>query len=282
VPESIRVAAIQMTSGDNKQRNIDQALTLIERAAGLGASLAVLPETWTYFGEPSGVADAAESIPGPTIERLADAARKHRIRLHCGSIFEVAPGESRVYNTTVVLDADGTIVSRYRKIHLFDVAVEDGVLSQESATVAPGNEVVVSDLGDVRLGLTICYDLRFPELYRLLALDGAGMIAVPAAFHQYTGKDHWEILLRARAIEDQVFVVAAAEFGKHPGGWVSYGRSMIIDPWGTVLATAPDGAGIAIADCDLEALARIRQELPSLANRRPESYRWADERATIA
>jgi predicted amidohydrolase len=278
----MRVAAVQMTSGDDKQANIDDALALIARAARYGATLVALPEVWTYLGDLAGVADNAEPIPGYTTERLADAARKHGIYLHCGSIYERAPGEPRVYNTSAVLGPDGDLLARYRKIHMFDVALEGNVVFQESANVAPGDEIVTVDLGGVTLGLTICYDLRFPELFRLLALQGAEIIAMPAAFTQFTGKDHWEVLLRARAIENQVFMLAPNESGKHPGGSVTYGRSLVIDPWGTVLATAPDGPGLAVADCDLAQLARIRRELPSLANRRPSAYRAEREPALVS
>jgi deaminated glutathione amidase len=280
--KTLRVAAVQMSSGGDKQQNIADALALIERAAGSGASLVVLPETWDYMGDSDGTRDAGEPIPGDTTARLAEAARRHRIWLHAGSIFEVASGEPRVFNTTVVFDPDGNVAGQYRKIHLFDVSIGDNVLSRESATVAPGDDVVVVDLGGVKLGLTICYDLRFPELYRLLALEGAEVITVPAAFHNHTGKDHWEILLRARAIENQVFIVAPNAWGKHPGGWHSYGRSMVVDPWGTPLATAADGVGIAIAECDLNALDRIRRDLPSLENRQPHAYRWNEGAAVVS
>jgi predicted amidohydrolase len=225
--------------------------------------------------------DEAEPVPGPVTERLADTARRHRIYLHCGSMHELVTGEPRVFNTTALLDPDGNLIATYRKIHLYDVAIGENVVSQESATVAPGDELVVVDIDGVRLGLTICYDLRFPELYRLLALEGAEIVAIPAAFHAFTGKDHWEILLRARAIENQFFVVAPNAWGRHPGGWQSHGRSMIVDPWGTVLATAPDGVGLAVADCDLEAMKRIRRDLPSLANRRPTAYRWTHDAALV-
>jgi deaminated glutathione amidase len=281
VPESIRVAAVQMCGGADKQANVARALALIERAANQGARLVVLPETWSYMGASEGVSEAAEPIPGPTIERLADAARKHGLYLHCGSIHERVAGEPRAFNTTAVLGPDGDLLGVYRKVHLFDVSIGEQVLSQESATIAPGDEVVVVDLDGLRLGLTICYDLRYPELYRLLALEGADLIAVPAAFHQHTGRDHWEVLLRARAIENQVFVLAANAHGAHPSGWLSYGRSMVVDPWGMVLATAPDGEGIIVAECDLTAMQRIRRELPSLANRRPTAYRWSDEPAVV-
>jgi predicted amidohydrolase len=282
VAERVRVAAVQMSAGADKNENIETAIELIERAARMGATLVSLPETWTYMGNSAETRENGEAIPGPTTDRLAEVARRHRIWLHGGSVFETAPGEPRVFNSTVVLDPDGNLAGHYRKIHLFDVAIGDDVQSRESATVAPGDELVVIDAGGVKLGLTICYDLRFPELYRLLALEGAELIAVPAAFHYHTGKDHWEVLLRARAIENQVFVVAANACGSHPGGWKSHGRSMIVDPWGVVLATAGDGPGVCVAECDLEMLARVRRELPSLANRRPNAYRWTHDAAVVS
>jgi deaminated glutathione amidase len=281
--DTLRVAAVQMHSSDIKSDNIEQALELIERAASYGATLVALPEVWTYLGDTAGIASITDDIPGPLTERLADAARRHGIYLHCGSIYERVAGEPRAHNTTVVLGPDGDIIGRYRKIHLFDVSIGDSVAFTESEMIAPGDETVVIDLGGVKLGLSICYDLRFTELFRMLALDGAEIIALPAAFTQFTGKDHWEVLLRARAIENQVFMLAPNEHGRHPGGSVTYGRSMIVDPWGTVLATAADGPGVAIADCDLNALARIRREVPSLANRQPGAYRerWASEAAAV-
>lgn len=279
--DSLKVAAIQMRSGADKNQNLLDAIRLIDRAANQGATLAVLPETWPYMGVPASVAENAEAIPGDLTNRLAEVARAHRIFLHCGSIHERAAGEPRAFNTSVVLNPDGDIIGTFRKIHLFDVAIGDQVLSQESATIAPGSEHVVVDIDGVRLGLTICYDLRYPELYRMLALDGAQIIAVPAAFHQHTGRDHWEVLLRARAIENQVFVIGANAHGTHPSGWISYGRSMVIDPWGTVLSTAPDGVGHIVADCNLRDLDRIRAELPSLSNRRPNAYTWSHDAALV-
>jgi predicted amidohydrolase len=272
-----------MQSSDIKADNVEQALELIERAASYGATLVALPEVWTYLGVTSGIPAITDVIPGALTERLADVARRHGIYLHCGSIYERSAGEPRAHNTSVVLSPDGDIVGRYRKIHLFDVNIGDNVAFTESESIAPGDETVVIDLGGVKLGLAICYDLRFPELFRMLALDGAEIVALPAAFTQFTGKDHWEVLLRARAIENQVFMLAPNEHGRHPGGAVTYGRSMIVDPWGTVLATAADGPGVIVADCDLNALARIRREVPSLANRQPGAYRerWASEAATV-
>jgi predicted amidohydrolase len=174
----------------------------------------------------------------------------------------------RTYNTSLVFDRDGELAATYRKIHLYDVEIPGRVSYQESRSVAPGTEPVAIDIEGVRLGLSICYDLRFPELYRRLAIAGARVLAVPAAFMMHTGRDHWEVLLRARAIENQCYVVAAGQIGDHDPGRTCYGRSMVIDPWGTVLAQAPDTVGVVVADLDPERLETIRQELPSLANRR--------------
>ncbi|MGH7483379.1 MAG: carbon-nitrogen hydrolase family protein, partial [Longimicrobiales bacterium] len=269
-------------AGADKNENIAMAGELIGRATGLGATLVSLPETWEYMGDSALNRANAEPVPGPLTDRLAEIARRHRVWLHAGSIHEITPDEPRVYNTTVVFDPDGNIIGAYRKIHLYDVAIGDDVLSRESATVAPGDEVVVIDVAGVKLGLSICYDLRFPELYRLLALQGAEVVVVPAAFHYHTGKDHWEVLLRARAIENQVFVLAANACGSHPGGWKSHGRSMVVDPWGIVLATAGDGPGVCVAECDLDVLERVRRELPSLANRRPAAYRWTEDALVVS
>ena len=193
------------------------------------------------------------------------------IWLLAGSIRETSEDPGHIYNTSLLFNREGECVARYRKIHLFDVELAGNVSAQESATVSPGNEIVTAEIEGHVAGLSICYDLRFPELYRAQTLRGAEILFVPAAFTLFTGKDHWELLLRARAVENQCFVVAANQFGKHPDG-ASYGRSMIIDPWGTILATAPDGISMAIADLDFEQLKRIRQQLPSVANRRPEVY----------
>jgi deaminated glutathione amidase len=281
VGEIVRVAAVQMRGGGDKHKNVDDAIELIERAAAMGATLVVLPETWSYMGDAAGVFENAESVPGNITNRLAEVARSSGIFLHCGSIHERSDVEPRAFNSTVVLNPDGDMIGRYRKIHLFDVSIGEQVLSQESATIAPGDEVVVIDLDGLKLGLTICYDLRYPELYRLLALDGAQVIAVPSAFHQHTGRDHWEVLLRARAIENQVFIVAPNAHGSHPSGWLSHGHSMIVDPWGTVLSAITEGVGVIVADCDLAVLERIRRELPSLSNRRPSAYRWSHDAAIV-
>ena len=274
---SLKMAAVQMNSRDDKAVNLDAALGLIDRAAAAGARFVALPEVWTYLGPADGNRRHAEPIPGPTVELLAERARRHRIYLHAGSMYELRAGESLVRNTTAVLAPDGQLIATYSKIHMFDVVL-DGVASyEESATVAPGDELVTFDVDGVTVGLAICYDLRFPELFRILALRGADVIVLPAAFTMTTGKDHWEVLLRARAIENGVYMVAPAQIGQHPPGNWCYGRSLIVDPWGTVLATAPDLETVVVADIDLDQVQRVRRQVPSLANRMPERYRWPEQ-----
>jgi predicted amidohydrolase len=188
--------------------------------------------------------------------------------VHAGSFHEAGPDPERTYNTSLLFRPDGTLAATYRKIHMYDVEIPGRVSYHESRSVAPGAETVVAPAGDLQLGLSICYDLRFPELYRRLAVAGANVLVVPAAFMLHTGRDHWEVLLRARAIENQCFVLAAGQIGNHEPNRTCFGRSMVVDPWGTVLAQAPDVVGVTVADLDLDRLATIRAELPSLANRR--------------
>jgi len=200
------------------------------------------------------------------VQFLRERAKRHGIVLAGGTLPEAIPGDRRVHNTSVVVDRDGSLRGIYRKIHLFDVELADVGL-RESRAVAPGRDIVVAETEVGILGMSICYDLRFPELYRALVERGAWILLVPSAFTVPTGRDHWEVLLRARAIESQAYVLAAAQWGEHSETRRSYGRSMIVDPWGTVLATVPDGEGIGLADLDRERLERIRRELPSLRNR---------------
>jgi len=242
------------------------ARELLARAADAGADLAVLPEYTDYLG-PGDQAPPPEPVDGPYATGFAEAAREHRMWVAAGSFHEVGPG-GRTYNTALVFDRGGALAAAYRKIHLYDVEIPGRVSYHESRSVAPGDTSMVVDVEGVRVGLSICYDLRFPELYRRLADDGAQLVLVPAAFMLHTGRDHWEVLLRARAIENQCYVAAAAQIGDHDPGRTCYGRSMVIDPWGLVLAQAPDQTGVTVADLDLERLARIRAELPSLAHRR--------------
>src|SRR5215204_4002173 len=278
----LNVAIIQMNSQGDRRANIATALDLIDRAAATGARLVALPEVWPYLGPDDVVRDQAETIPGPITEVLAQRARRHGIYIHGGSIYESRPGDPGMYNTTFVLDPMGEIIARYSKIHMYDVVLDGVAEYQESATVTPGDEIAITEIDGIQVGLTICYDLRFPELFRILALKGAQAILLPAAFTLMTGKDHWETLIRARAIENQLYMIAPAQWGTHPPGNWCYGRSMIVDPWGTVVTTATDGVGFAQATVDPSRVAAVRRQIPSLTNRRPEAYAWPEESRSLA
>jgi len=276
----MRAAAVQLNATPDLDRNLERADRYTRAAAADGAQLVVLPEKWSALGRAEALVAGAQPLDGPAITWARAVARELGIDLVAGSISERVDGDERLRNTSVHVGPDGEIRATYRKVHLFDVVVE-GTVYRESEHEQHGDELVVSaTAGGVELGLSICYDLRFPELYRILAVDGARIFSVPAAFTVPTTRDHWEILLRARAIEDQAFVVAANQIGEHEAGLRSGGRSMIVDPWGLVLALAPDREGHIVADLDLEAQARIRRELPALANRRPSAYRWPIEVST--
>jgi predicted amidohydrolase len=271
----LRAAAVQMQSTPDRDRNLATADRLTRAAAAAGAELVVLPEKWPALGNPQDTPGFAQPFDGPALQWAKGAARELGIDLVAGSFTETADERGR--NTSVHVGPDGEVKATYRKIHMFDVEV-GGRVYKESEHEAPGEEVVVSETaGGAGLGLTVCYDLRFPELYRILAVKGAQILSVPAAFTLATTREHWEVLLRARAIEDQCFVVAANQVGEHVPGIRSGGRSMIVDPWGVVLATAPDTETFVVAELDLERQAEIRRTLPSLANRRPEAYRWPAE-----
>lgn len=270
----LRVALIQLSAGEEIEANTARAIDAIDRAAASRPGLIALPETFLYRGNRAGFVGSATEIPGPLTDRFAAAARDANAWLLLGSVAEVSGNEGRPYNTSVLLDPSGRVVARYRKRHLFDVSVDDGPSDRESARSTAGEESVVAVLSgaacdeagnrsDVRLGLSICFDLRFPELYRELVAEGAEVLAVPANFTERTGRDHWEVLLRARAIENEAFVIAPAQFGTG-GGIPAYGRSMVVDPWGTVVAQAADGPGIVTADLDLRRVAAMRRQIPSL------------------
>jgi predicted amidohydrolase len=273
----VRAAAVQLTSTADRERNLATADRLTRAAAKAGAELVVLPEKWAVLGTPEETAAGAEPFDGPALGWARAIARELGIELVAGSIAERVPDRDKGSNTSAHFGPDGELRAVYRKMHMFDVEV-GGRRYRESDHEEPGDEVVVSETaGGVELGLTVCYDLRFPELYRILAVRGARILTVPAAFTLATTREHWEVLLRARAIEDQAFVVAANQFGEHAPGMRSGGRSMIVDPWGVVLAQAPDSETFALAELDLERQAAIRRSLPSLANRRPQAYAWPDE-----
>ncbi len=267
----LTAAAIQMSSTPDKRENLQTAEAIILEAAAAGAELVALPELWNCHGLEKVYRENAEPIPGETTDFLGNLARDCGIYILGGSILEKSSQQTKLHNTSTFFTPDGELTAVYRKIHLFDVMAPDREYL-ESKTIEPGEEIVVAKAGVTAVGLTVCYDLRFPELYRLLALRGAEVLAVPAAFTLQTGKDHWELLLRARAVENQAYVVAPAQWGQKADGRWTYGRSMIVDPWGTVLATCPDRDGYAMALLDLDYLDRFRTEFPALANRRPETY----------
>ncbi len=267
----MRAAVVQLNSTGEKARNLAAAERLVRAAAADGAELVALPEKWNLLAAGEELLAGAEPLDGPTLTAARGWARELGIHLLAGSISE--GGDKKAFNTSVLIGPDGADLAVYRKIHMFDVEA-GGVVYRESEHEQPGGEIVSAALGEPVLGLTVCYDLRFPELFRILAVRGARLIAVPSAFTLATGRDHWQVLLRARAIENQVFVLAPNQVGEAPPHFSSYGRSAIVDPWGVVLATAPDEECFVAAELDLAAQERVRESLPSLANRRPQAYAW--------
>jgi nitrilase len=269
----MKVALIQMNSQDDKARNLGQARALIDRAvAEEGPDLVALPEMWTMLSDDDEAKRAAaEPVPGgEAYGLLQELAAEHRVVLHGGSIIERDGGEragEAIYNTTIAFDRDGRELARYRKLHLFDITTPDGREFRESATFARGARVVTYDALGTRIGCSICYDLRFPELYGQLARDGAKVILVPSNFTLQTGKDHWEVLLRARAIETQTYVLAPAQWGRYGAGKYSYGHTLIADPWGHVIAKAQDRIGYIAARLDLEEVERVRARMPCAEHR---------------
>jgi predicted amidohydrolase len=275
----LRVAAVQLNSNASTAENTAVADRLVRAAAADGASLILLPEKWTAMGSDDELRAAAEPIDGRTVVWAQALARELSVDLIAGSFVERLPGQEKLCNTSVHVDPGGEVKAVYRKIHMFDVEV-DGRSYRESDLEQAGEEIVLSETAQgMEVGMSVCYDLRFPELYRILAVRGARTLVVPAAFTLATTRDHWEILLRARAVENQAFVIAANQIGEHPGGNRSGGRSMIVDPWGVVLAQATDSPCHIVADLDLERQREIRGSLPSLANRRPSAYHWPQEDA---
>ncbi len=261
-------AALQMTSGAEKSDNVATATRLVRKAHGLGARFIGLPENFAWMGPESDRAGAAESLDGPTLSAMARLAKELQVTLLAGSVLEGGAPGGRLFNTSVLFGPDGSRLGVYRKIHLFDVEVGDGQTYKESAAVAPGTDVVTATAPFGKVGMSVCYDLRFPELYRQHAKDGATVLTVPAAFTLATGKDHWEVLLRARAIENQAYVLAPAQQGKHPKDRMTWGHAMLVDPWGLVTARASEGEGMAIGEIDPELVAKIRRNLPALSHRR--------------
>jgi predicted amidohydrolase len=285
----MRAGAIQTTAGPDRQDNLDAAAALVGEAVADGAELVVLPEYFSVAGSPAFLREHAETLDGPTVAWASEQAERHRIHLVAGSFPErpTGPGGGRLFNTSCLVGPDGAVLAVYRKVHLFDVDLP-GTAFRESATMAAGDELTVAPLLPGRsagpppavVGLSLCYDLRFPEPYRIMALEGATVLVVAAAFTSATGPAHWELLLRARAVENQVFVIGAGQVGALPPGMPAcHGHSMIVDPWGTVLAEeVRPGPGVVIADLESDRLRQVRSDLPVLAHRRPEAYRWPDDR----
>lgn len=270
----VTVALVQTDPGPDKAANVHAALAFVAEAAARGADVVALPETFHCRG-PNDVKRAqSEPIPGPLSQALSRAAKEHGITLLAGSFNELhdQPDDVRTFNTSLLFGPDGRQIARYRKIHLFDAVIDGKLQPRESSRNRPGDEVVTADTAFGRVGMTICYDVRFPELYRALALAGAKVIFVPSNFTERTGRDHWEVLLRARAIESGSFVVAPATIGNGGGGFEAFGRSLVVDPWGTVIACAPDGEGVTLATLDLDRVDRVRASLPTLHHLRPDAY----------
>ncbi len=265
---SYLAAAIQMAAGSDKAANLERAERLIRLAAARGANLIALPETFNWRGRRSEEPAAAEPLEGPSLALMARLARELGVHVVAGSITEDAPGQPKRYNTSALIGADGARLAVYRKIHLFDVDLPGRVTVRESDAKLSGSEVVAARTPVGMIGLSVCYDLRFPELYRRLTFAGAEIVTVPSCFTFPTGEAHWEALLRARAIENQVYLIAPAQFGLNVHGFSDYGNSAIVDPWGRVIGRAADQEGVVVAPIDLEYLARVRRELPALSHAR--------------
>jgi predicted amidohydrolase len=268
----LRAAVVQLNSTGDKARNLETAERLVRAAASEGAAFVALPEKWNLLASGEELLAGAEPLDGESLGAARAWARELGVDLLAGSVAERGP-EGRAFNTSVLIGADGEDLAVYRKIHMFDVEV-GGVSYRESEHEEAGEEIVTAPAGPLTVGLSVCYDLRFPELYRILAVRGARLLTVPSAFTAATGRDHWEVLLRARAIENQAFVLAPNQVGEAPPHFSSHGRSAIVDPWGVLLATAPDEECWVSAELDLAAQDRVREKLPSLANRRPAAYLW--------
>ncbi len=263
----LAVAAVQLTSTEDSGANLSRAVEWVRQAAQAGADLVTLPENYAFLGDSEDRCKAAQAVDGPFTAPLREAAQEYRVCVLAGSIPERGPDPGHTYNTSVLIGRSGETVAVYRKIHLFDVSLSEAQFA-ESASVTAGHEVVTAEIDGWVLGLSICYDLRFPELYRRLSAAGARLLIIPSAFTLHTGKDHWELLVRARAVENLCYVVAPAQFGRHSPKRVSWGKSMVVDPWGTLLAVAPEREGFVMAALDAAEQDQVRETLPVLRHRR--------------
>jgi predicted amidohydrolase len=274
--DSVMVAAVQLSSGVDSANNVKDAIALVNEAADRGATHIQLPEYFNYLGPAKGFGDVAESIPGPITAQMSDVASSRKVTLHIGSLLEISPTPGKFFNTSVVINSTGHIVATYRKIHLFDVDIPGAVAQRESDFITPGRDLVMVNVDGVRLGLSVCFDIRFPEMYRELARSGADVLAIPAAFNAVTGRAHWEILIRSRAIENHAFVVAAAQVGTNDEGIATFGHSLIIDPWGEILAESTSGGpDVITAVLDLHEVTKRRQQIAVMDYRRPDLYNQA-------
>jgi deaminated glutathione amidase len=267
----VLIACVQLNSRDDKAANVAAAAAFVRQAAGEGARLVVLPETWNYKGSARGIAENAEPLDGPSTTAMRELAAGLGIYLLAGSFYEITGTPGRSYNTSVLFGPGGEQLAVYRKIHLFD-ATAGVTVHRESESLEPGASLVTTEVDGVTVGLSICYDLRFPELYISLALRGARVLLVPSAFTEYTGSSHWELLVRARALDTGCFVVAPDQVGFHLPDRASFGHSMVVDPWGRLLTELPEGTGMCLARVDPEEVSRVRAALPVLQHRRPDAY----------
>lgn len=269
--DKYKIALVQMDTKNDKKANMEHALGWIDEAAEENVSLVCFPEVMNLIGKNVGEGGGREPVPGYATERLMEKAKEYGIYIHGGSVTEEIPGERRSYNTSVLINPQGEIIARYRKLHTFDIMLSDGTPFRESDRVHPGAEIVTAKTELGTFGMSICYDVRFPELYRLLAMEGAQVIFVPSSFTLETGKDHWEPLLRARAIENGCYIVAAGQTGKKPA-YTAYGNSMVVNPWGVVTARLGEHPGILYAEIDLDYQRQVQGQMPSLENRRTDVY----------
>jgi len=264
----LKAAAVQLASDDNKERNVARAVKFVKQAISAGAELVVLPETFNYRGDAKDLAPIAEEIPGKSLLPLIDLAKKHSVWILAGSVYEKARNSTKPYNTSVLIDNSGDIVAKYRKIHRFDISI-DGKEILESKRNLAGKEIVVAEIDGIKVGLSVCYDVRFPELYRKYSEKGVELICIPSSFTAPTGEAHWEVLVRARAIENQCFVIAPNQSGVGAGGVRTFGNSMIVDPWGRIMTrAAQDSEEVIYANLDLAELHETRKNLPALEHRR--------------
>lgn len=268
----MKAALIQLNAGQDEKANVEKALKFIDIAAREGAQLVALPEYFHYMGPEKEKYAHSHTLQSKLIQSLQAKAAEHKIYLLGGTFLETSPVEGLCYNTSPLFGPDGSLLAAYRKIHLYDVEIPGRLRFRESQVILPGKDVVVARTPWGKWGLSICYDLRFPELFRKMALQGAQLIFVPAAFALFTGKDHWEVLLRARAIENQVYILAPNQLGSHLPAYQSYGNSMIVDPWGTVISRAPEEEGLCFGTISWQRVKKVREELPCLEHRVPEVY----------